>query len=252
MGAVVEQVATGPMLIALALALLAGVVAFLSPCVLPLAPGYVSYVTGFTGAQLEAGVGSRWRILLGSTLFVLGFSAVFVSYGLFFGGIGALLLEYQQVITRLAGVLVIVMGLAFLGVVPLLQRQWRPREPTPRTGLALVSAPLLGIAFGLGWTPCIGPTLAAVQTLAFTEGSAARGALLSAAYCLGLGLPFIALAIGFQHLAGVLPVLRQHSTLVMRVGGLLLIGIGIALILGWWDQVTVWLRGVMPEFTTVL
>jgi cytochrome c-type biogenesis protein len=242
----------GPLIVALLVAMAAGLVAFLSPCVLPLAPGYISYVTGFTGAQLAEGQVARWRVLLGSTLFVLGFSAVFISFGLLFGGLGALLLEYQAVITRVAGVVVILLGLGFLGAIPLLQRQWRPREPAPRTNLALASAPLLGIAFGLGWTPCIGPTLAAVQTLAFTEGSAARGALLSAAYCIGLGIPFIALAAAFQQLVRVLPALRQHAGLIMRIGGALLIVIGLLLLLGWWEQVTIWLRAVLPEFTTVL
>jgi len=240
------------MIVALLVAVAAGLVAFLSPCVLPLAPGYISYVTGFTGAQLTEGQVSRWRVLLGSTLFVLGFSAVFVSYGLLFGGLGALLLQYQAVITRVAGVLVILLGLGFLGAIPLLQRQWRPREPSPRTSLALASAPFLGIAFGLGWTPCIGPTLAAVQTLAFTEGSAARGALLSAAYCIGLGIPFVALAVGFEQAVRVLPALRRHATLITRIGGVLLIVIGVMLLLGWWDHVTIWLRNLLPEFTTVL
>ncbi len=242
----------GPMIVALLIAVAAGLVAFLSPCVLPLAPGYISYVTGFTGAQLAEGQVVRWRLVLGSVLFVLGFSAVFVSYGLLFGGLGAVLLQYQSVITRIAGVCVIVLGLGFLGVVPVLQRQWRPREPAPRINLALAGAPVLGVAFGLGWTPCIGPTLAVVQTLAFTEGSAVRGAALSMAYCVGLGIPFIALAVGFQQLVSVLPVLRRQAPLIMRLGGALLIIIGVLLLLGWWDQITISLRSLLPEFTTVL
>lgn len=252
MTAALVDVGAGPLAVAVAVALAAGVVAFLSPCVLPLAPGYISYVTGLTGAELQQGGGSRWRLLLGSSLFVLGFSALFVSYGLFFGGLGALLLQYQAVITRLAGVIVILLGLGFLGAVPFLQRQWRPREPTVRTDLALASAPFLGIAFGLGWTPCIGPTLAAVQTLAFTESSAARGALLSAAYCVGLGTPFIALAVGFDSAVRILPAVRRHSAAITRVGGVLLIAVGLALLFGWWDQATLWLRGLLGEYSTVL
>ena len=185
---IVETVTSGSLAVALAIAFAAGIVAFLSPCVLPLAPGYVSYVTGLTGAELADPTGRRGRVLVGSLLFVLGFSIVFVSYGLAFGSVGSLLLQYQEPINRVLGVVIIIMGLVFLGVIPGLQREWRLHR-APTWGVA--GAPLLGIVFGLGWSPCIGPTLTVVQSLAFTEASAARGAALSMAYCLGLGLPFV-------------------------------------------------------------
>ena len=238
---------TGPMPAAIAVAFLAGLVAFLSPCVLPLAPGYLSYVTGLSASDLQGG--SRARMLVGSLLFVLGFSVLFVSYGVLFGGLGSLVAVHQQLISRIAGVVVIVMGVAFLGGIPGLQRQWSaPRTPT----WSLAGAPLLGLAFGLGWTPCIGPTLAAVQTLAFTEASAGRGALLSAIYCLGLGLPFVALALAFGSASRLLPVLRRNGALISRIGGVFLIVIGIAMVLGVWEFIATWLRGAVGGFTPAL
>ena len=218
--------------------------------VLPLAPGYLSYVTGLTGAELaEGGAARKSRVLLGSLLFVLGFSVVFVSYGLLFGGLGSLLLTYQDVITRVLGVVVIVMGLAFMGLIPGLQREWRMhRMPT----FSLWGAPVLGILFGLGWTPCIGPALTAVQSLAFTEGSAARGALLSLVYCLGLGLPFILLGLLFRQAAGTLAWVRRHYAVIMRIGGGLLVLIGVLLVTGFWNDVTIWMRTLVPGFETPL
>jgi cytochrome c-type biogenesis protein len=241
-------VASGTLWLALPIAFTAGVVAFLSPCVLPLAPGYLSYVTGLTGAEL-AGGHKRGTVLLGSLLFVLGFSVVFVSYGVLFGGVGETLLRYADVVSRVLGVLVILLGLAFMGVIPGLQREFRIHR-LPRWGVA--GAPLLGLLFGLGWTPCIGPTLAAVQTLAFTEASALRGAVLSFAYCLGLGLPFVILAVAFSRLAGAVSFLRRHSLVIMRVGGVLLVGVGVLLVTGLWNDLTVWLRITVPGFVTLL
>ena len=245
-----EVVVSGSLLLAALLAFAAGVVSFVSPCVLPLAPGYLSYVTGLTGAELaEGGAARKSRVLLGSILFVLGFSVVFVSYGLLFGGLGSLLLTYQDVITRVLGVVVIVMGLAFMGWIPGLQREWRiHRMPT----FSLWGAPVLGILFGLGWTPCIGPALTAVQSLAFTEGSAARGALLSLVYCLGLGLPFILLGLLFRQAAGTLAWVRQHYAVIMRIGGGLLVFIGVLLVSGVWNDVTIWMRTLVPGFETPL
>jgi cytochrome c-type biogenesis protein len=251
---IAETVASGSLLLALLLAFAAGVVSFASPCVLPLAPGYLSYVTGLTGAEIageERGgtttVAVKSRVLLGSVLFVLGFSVVFVSYGLLFGGLGSLLLEYQSIISRVLGVIVIVMGLSFMGVIPGMQREWRlHRMPN----YSVWGAPVLGVLFGLGWTPCIGPALTAVQSLAFTEASAARGALLSFVYCLGLGLPFILLGLLFRQAAGTLAWVRRHYTLIMRIGGGLLVAIGILLVSGVWDSITIWMRTLVPGFET--
>lgn len=246
---IVETVTSGSLILALSIAFAAGIVAFLSPCVLPLAPGYVSYVTGLTGAELADPTGRRGRVLLGSLLFVLGFSVVFVSYGVAFGSIGSVLLQYQEPINRVLGVIVIVMGLVFLGVIPGMQREWRLHR-APTWGVA--GAPLLGIIFGLGWSPCIGPTLTAVQSLAFTEASAMRGAVLSMAYCLGLGLPFVALAVAFSRTAGALGWVKRNYEWVMRIGGAMLIVIGLLLVTGAWTSFTIWLRVTMPGFETAL
>lgn len=253
---IAETVASGSLVLAMLLAFAAGIVSFASPCVLPLAPGYLSYVTGLTGAEIageERGgtttVAVKSRVLLGSVLFVLGFSVVFVSYGLLFGGLGSLLLEYQSIISRVLGVIVIIMGLSFMGVIPGMQREWRlHRMPN----YSVWGAPVLGVLFGLGWTPCIGPALTAVQSLAFTEASAARGALLSLVYCLGLGLPFILLGLLFRQAAGTLAWVRRHYALIMRLGGGLLVAIGILLVTGVWDSITIWMRTLVPGFETPL
>lgn len=244
-----DVITSGSLLMALPIAFVAGIVAFLSPCVLPLAPGYVSYVTGMTGAELAEGDRPRSRVLLGSVLFVLGFSVVFVSYGVLFGSIGATLLQYSDVINRILGVLLIVMGLAFLGLIPALQRE-RRMHMLPRWGVA--GAPLLGIVFGLGWSPCIGPTLAAVQSLAFTEASAARGAILSLAYCLGLGLPFVILALAFSRSMRAIGWVKAHYALVMRIGGAMLLALGVLMLTGLWTDFTIWLRVTLPGFETAL
>ena len=242
-----DLMASGSLLFAFPVAFAAGLIAFLSPCVLPLAPGYVSFVTGLTGAELADG--RKSRMLLGSVLFVLGFSVVFVSFGAFFGGVGSVLLQYQDVITRVLGVVVVIMGLAFMGLIPMLQREWRIHR-LPNWGVA--GAPILGVLFGLGWTPCIGPTLAAVQTLAFTEASALRGALLSFVYCLGLGLPFVLLAVLFSRTARALAWVKGHYLLVMRIGGGMLVIVGVLLVTGVWTDFTIWLRTSFPTFETVL
>jgi cytochrome c-type biogenesis protein len=194
-----RTVLDGSLALAVPVALVAGLVSFLSPCVLPLVPGYLSYVTGMAGAGLDGA--RRARVLAGTALFVLGFSAVFVSFGALFGGLGMLLQRYDEVLTRVLGVVTVVMGLVFLGM-PGAQREWRLHR---RPAVGLAGAPLLGVVFGLGWTPCIGPTLAAVQTLAYDSASAGRGALLTAAYCAGLGLPFLLAAVAYRRaLAGLL------------------------------------------------
>jgi cytochrome c-type biogenesis protein len=244
-----QLVATGGLWVSLPIAFAAGVVAFLSPCVLPLAPGYVSYITGLTGAELADTKGRRFQVLAGSLLFVLGFSVVFISYGVLFGGAGSLLLEYSDVINRVLGVVVILMGLAFIGIIPGLQREYRFHR-MPTWGVA--GAPLLGILFGLGWSPCIGPTLTAVQSLAFSEASALRGAVLSFVYCLGLGLPFVLLAVAFSRAAAAIGWVRRHYVWVMRIGGGMLVIVGILLVTGLWTDFTIWLRVQVPGFETAI
>ncbi len=247
MNDLVSTVMSGSLAFAVPIAFAAGVLAFLSPCVLPLAPGYVSYITGLSGAELTEG--KKGRVLLGSVLFVLGFSVVFVSYGALFGGIGSWLLEYADWINRVLGVVVIFMGLAFMGAIPGLQREYRFHR-VPKWGVA--GAPLLGLAFGIGWSPCIGPTLTAVQSLAFSEASAARGAFLSLVYSLGLGLPFILLGLLFARATRAITFLRRHNLAIMRIGGAMLVLVGILLVTGWWTDFTIWLRVTVPGFETAL
>src|SRR4051812_4881767 len=235
------KVEYGSLMVAVPIALAAGLVSFLSPCVLPLVPGYLSYVTGLTGADLggEQGATSTaagasgttaviertrtahgGRVLVGSTLFVLGFSAVFVSAGALFGGVGAELRLHQDFVNRALGVVTIVMGIAFLGFIPRMQREFKVHR-LPTAGLA--GAPVLGVLFGVGWTPCLGPTLAAVQTLAYTSASAGRGALLTVAYCLGLGVPFVLTGLAFRRALGAFAFVKRHYAWVMRIGGGMLI-----------------------------
>lgn len=247
MSTVGETVVSGSLVAAAPLAALAGLVSFASPCVLPLVPGYLSYVTGMTGADLAEQ--RRGRLLAGVLLFVAGFSVVFVSYGVIFGGLGRWLLEYQDPITRVLGVVTIVFGLAFMGFVPGLQRTMKSGR-LPAAGLA--GAPVLGVLFGLGWTPCIGPTLAAVQGLAVTEASAARGALLSLAYCAGLGLPFVAAAIGYRRALGAFGAVKRHYPLVMRTGGGMLVLIGVLLVSGLWGDLTIELKSWISGFEPVI
>ncbi|MGY1821380.1 cytochrome c biogenesis CcdA family protein [Geodermatophilus sp. SYSU D00079] len=254
-------VTDGPLLVAAAVAALVGLVSFASPCVLPLVPGYLSYVTGLAGAGARTtapatpGTGSggtatavrtdtddrstRGRMVLGALLFVLGFTAVFVAFGAAFGGLGRLLLQHADVLTRVFGVVTIVMGLAFLGWLPFLQRTAR-LSARPVAGLA--GAPLLGIVFGLGWTPCLGPTLAAVNSLAYVEATAGRGAFLGVAYCLGLGVPFVLVALGARWALGATSFLRRHARTVTRVGGALLVVVGVLLVTGAWTEMMGWLR----------
>ena len=256
-------------LVAAAVAALVGLVSFASPCVLPLVPGYLSYVTGLVGSGTapadpprssrpdrspgaSGGHGAmiavaeavdtrppRGRMVLGALLFVLGFTAVFVTVGTAIGGLGRLLLVHNDVITRVLGVVVIVVGLAFLGRIPLLQRTKR-LSLRPAPGLA--GAPLLGVVFGLGWTPCLGPTLAAVYSLAATEATAGRGAVLSVAYCLGLGVPFVLVAIGARWAVGATTFLRRHARAVTRIGGAILVLVGVLLVTGAWTEMMQWLR----------
>ncbi|WP_042370275.1 cytochrome c biogenesis CcdA family protein [Streptacidiphilus neutrinimicus] len=227
----------GALLLALPVALLAGLVSFFSPCVLPLVPGYLSYVTGFSAADLADADGRRrGRMALGALLFVLGFTAVFVSMGAFFGFFGQTVKQHQTLITEISGGVIILMGLAFMGLLPgFTQRELRShRKPT----MGLIGAPLLGVVFGLGWTPCVGPTLGAVQFLSWNQSSAGRGALLTLAYCLGLGLPFILAALAFRRTLSAFGWIKRHNQWVMRIGGGMLVAVGVLLVTGLWTDVT--------------
>ncbi len=232
-----ETVVGGSFVLAAVFAFAAGVVSFASPCVLPLVPAYLSYVTGMVGIDL--GEAKRGRLLLGTGLFVGGFTLVFVSYGALFGGLGSVLIEYTDVITRVLGVFTIVFGLAFMGLIPWLNRSW---NPTQNTSMGLVGAPLLGVLFGIGWTPCIGPTLAAVQTLAIDSASAARGAALAAVYCLGLGLPFLIVAFAFRKAFGAMNWMKRHYTLLIRIGGGMLVLLGVLMVSGAWADLSIQMR----------
>jgi cytochrome c-type biogenesis protein len=241
----------GSLLLALPVALAAGTVSFFSPCVVPLLPGYLSYVTGLSGVDLEASKphDHRGRMLAGTLLFVLGFTLVFVSSGAVFGALGDLFFEHGQLLTQILGAVTIVLGLAFLGVVPFLQRDARVHR-VPAVGVA--AAPLLGVLFGLGWTPCIGPTLGAVLSLATTEASAQRGALLAGAYSLGLGVPFILAGLAFRRFVGAVGVLRRHQIWVTRFGGLFLVVLGVLLLTGAWDALVAGMRGAISGFVPVI
>ncbi|MET3974634.1 cytochrome c-type biogenesis protein [Cellulosimicrobium sp. 4261] len=254
---------SGSMLLAVPVAVIAGLVSFASPCVLPLVPGYVGYVSGMAAATTGSGgkasggtttatrvaAPSRGRVLAGVGLFVAGFTLVFVALMFAAGAIGVHLVRWEDVITRVLGVVVILMGFAFLGALPFLQRE-RRLHVSPQAGLW--GAPLLGIVFGLGWTPCLGPTLVAVQALSLSEASAGRGAILGVAYCLGLGVPFLLIALGLQSSQRMLGFLRRHRLAIMRIGGGLLVLIGLALVTGLWTTWTTSLQGWIGGYVTVV
>ena len=232
-----ESAASGSLLLAIPVALLAGLVSFFSPCVIPLLPGYLSYATGLSGADLENA--RRGRMLAGTVLFVLGFTVVFVALGTLSGAFGSWLVTYRREITVVMGLLVIVLGLAFIGFVPLLQRDVRVHQ-VPAVGLA--AAPMLGFLFGLGWTPCIGPTLGAILTLSINEATAARGAVLSGVYAIGLGVPFVLAGLAYRRALGAFGFVRRHQMWITRLGGAMLVLVGLLLVTGWWDWIVNWVQ----------
>jgi len=237
---IVEQLLNGFLVTAFPVALIAGFISFLSPCVLPLVPGYLSFAAGFSA--------NRGKVFLGSLLFVGGFSVVFISYGALFGSLGNQLAAHEKIISRLLGILTIFLGLLFLGKFPMAPT-FRPAMKT--TG-GLIGAPILGFLFGVGWTPCIGPALAAVQTLAFTESSALRGAILSLGYCLGLGLPFIASGLFLDRSQRLRKFLVRRGDLISKIGGFFLIAIGLLQVTGTWGQIMNSLRSLISDFIPVI
>jgi len=230
----------GFLLSAFPIAILAGLISFISPCVLPLVPGYVAFAAGFSK--------SRGRIFLGSLLFVFGFSILFISYGALFGQLGAEISSNEEMITRVLGLLTIVMGVIFLGAFPLMPTV----KPKISTQGGLIGAPLLGFLFGVGWTPCIGPALASVQALAFQESSAVRGAVLSLGYCIGLGLPFISSGLFLDRSEKLRKVLVKSGGKISTVGGVLLIIIGILQLTGLWTDLMIEMRSLISEFAPVI
>lgn len=237
-----EIAAAGPLLLALGACVLAGMVSFASPCVVPLVPGYLSYLAAVVGADdADRGRAGRWRVAGSALLFVAGFTAVFVLGTVAVLGMTTSLITNQLLLQRVGGVVTIIMGLVFVGLIPALQRQARF---TPRMLAGVAGAPLLGAVFGLGWTPCLGPTLTGVITVASaTDGaSVARGVALVIAYCLGLGIPFVLLALGSGWAVNGFGWLRQHTRAIQLVGGLLLIAVGTALVTGVWNEFVSWMR----------
>ncbi|SCL56479.1 cytochrome c biogenesis CcdA family protein [Micromonospora peucetia] len=275
-----ELAQSGPLLLAIGAAALAGLVSFLSPCVLPLVPGYLSYVTGLAGADLETrrpgvrkgppstdsvaegpyadtdtdsgggGVGVRertepataavkGRVLAGTLLFIAGFTVVFTVTAILFASIGRVFFEYERTLEIVIGALIVVLGLSYVGLVPGMQREFRIQR-LPAAGL--LGAPVFGAVFALSWVPCVGPTLGAVLGMAAVEGQTNRAVVLAVAYCLGLGIPFVVFGLGFERLLGVFRAVRRNSRWITRVGGALLILIGLALVTGGWTNFVIWLQ----------
>lgn len=278
MSGVGQLVTSGPLILALPVAAAAGAVTFLSPCCLPLVPGYLSFVTGMAGAggspvppppvpttavpgdgagadgagvavaappvavAASGTVPPRGRVVAGTALFVLGFSVVFVAYGAALGGLGHLLTGHAGLLTRILGGLTIVLGLLFAGALDRFSFAGRIVRPSARPKAGLAGAPLLGVMFGLGWTPCIGPTLTAVLALSAATGTVARGALLAFVYALGLGLPFLLVSFGFSVAMRAFAFFRRRARLVTRIGGAMLICVGLLEVTGAWTTFMAWLQ----------
>ena len=298
-GGIEHLVQSGPLILAAPIAAAAGALTFLSPCVLPLVPGYLSYVTGMSGTDAErAGAATtervavapdgthlavdgvpadgtrggapagadaaalpaapadrpaaarprglagatRGRTLLGTTLFVLGFSLVFATEGLAFGGLGLVLVRHEARVTQILGGITILLGLLFAGVFDRFPMTGRIVRPSIRPRAGLVGAPLLGVLFAVSWTPCVGPTLSVVLSLALTSGTAVRGAVLAFLYGLGLGIPFIIVAFALQRGMTAFQFARQHAQLIARIGGGLLVLVGILEVSGAWNSALAWLK----------
>ena len=283
---ITQLVTSGPLLLALPVAAAAGAVTFLSPCCLPLVPGYLSFVTGMAGAggpasppapasvpaasasatevsatgapatgapvsgvavaalplAATAAVPPRGRVVAGTALFVLGFSVVFMAYGAALGGLGHLLTGHARVLTQVLGGLTILLGLLFAGAFDRFSFAGRIARPSARPKAGLAGAPLLGVMFGLGWTPCIGPTLTAVLALSASTGTVARGAVLAFVYALGLGVPFLLVSFGFQAAMRAFAFFRRHARLVTRIGGAMLICVGLLEVTGAWSTFMAWLQ----------
>lgn len=251
-----QTVADGQLLIASLIALAAGLVSFLSPCVLPLIPGYLAYVSGIADSNAssaanpaDAKLKDRRRMVLGSLLFVLGFTLVFLLLNILMGTVGLWLWDWQDLIVRIMGVVLILMGLVFMGAFSKMQGTTR-LNLKPKIGLA--GAPLLGIVFAIGWAPCMGPTLGVVMSLSLQSGSLARASVLAIAYCIGLGLPFVLAAFGFGWMTETMSFFKRHIRVVNLIGGGLLILIGLLMVTGIWSQIMFSLQAVMDDFGTIL